>query len=153
MPRFVLLRHDCPPTLGKPSHWDLMIEQDGALLTWSLEQLPDAWREVVGGVSDADFVGKWNASSASATPPTTCVPATRLPNHRLDYLEYEGPLSGDRGEVHRIDAGAYELLDDSPAALRIDLEGARCRGEVQLTRLHANAWQLETAPPPSRTPE
>ena len=37
-----------------------------------------------------------------------CV-ATRLPDHRLAYLEYEGPVSGNRGVVRRIDSGKYEI--------------------------------------------
>ena len=36
--------------------------------------------------------------------------ATRLPDHRKHYLDYEGEISGNRGTVARIDAGTYEQL-------------------------------------------
>jgi hypothetical protein len=34
-----------------------------------------------------------------------------LGDHRRDYLEYEGPVSGDRGEVRRVAAGTYRTAD------------------------------------------
>lgn len=35
--------------------------------------------------------------------------AQRIPDHRAEYLDYEGPVSGDRGEVQRLAAGRAEL--------------------------------------------
>ena len=34
------------------------------------------------------------------------VPAIPLPDHRSIYLEFEGPLSGDRGTVQQCDRGS-----------------------------------------------
>ncbi len=31
----------------------------------------------------------------------------RLKDHRLEYLDYEGHISGNRGQVYRIDRGRY----------------------------------------------
>lgn len=112
MPRFVLLRHECPPSLGKPSHWDLMLEREGRLLTWSLLTLPAAW----GG--DA---------AASDEP----IAATRLADHRIAYLDYEGPISGDRGAVTRVDRGEYETVEETDDDIRVRLHGER--GEMVLT--------------------
>ena len=84
MPRFVLLRHDCPPDYERPSHWDLMLESDGVLRTWRLAALPQ-------------------------TPPDS-MEAEELADHRLAYLEYEGPVGGERGTVSRVDAGTFETL-------------------------------------------
>jgi hypothetical protein len=102
MPRFVLLYHECPPSLGKPSHWDLMLERDGVLLTWNLSQLPAAW------------VG------AAET-----IVATRIADHRIAYLDYEGPVSGDRGTVTRVDQGEYEVLSETDDAINVRLRGER----------------------------
>ena len=57
-----------------------MLEQNGKLLTWALEQPP---------------------------APGKLIPATRLDNHRLAYLDYEGPISGQRGSVSRVLRGTY----------------------------------------------
>src|SRR5436305_12258768 len=49
-------------------HWDLMLEHDGSLRTWRLATPP---------VADQD------------------VAAEELADHRLAYLDYEGPVSGN----------------------------------------------------------
>ena len=106
MPRFVLLRHECPPGVGKPSHWDLMLEDDGDLLSWSLGTLP-----VAGG--DA-------------------VAAARLPNHRVAYLDYEGPVSGGRGDVHRTDAGEFQWIERTATLCSVRLAGSMLQGELAI---------------------
>ena len=108
MPRFVLLRHECPPSLGKPSHWDLMLEREGRLLTWSLLALPLAW-----GGDEA-------------------IAATRLADHRIEYLDYEGPISGDRGAVTRVDRGEYEAVEETDCEIRVRLRGERGEAVVVL---------------------
>ena len=85
--RFVLLRHEMPPNAERGSHWDLMLENRGVLLTWELPQLPP-------GPLPASFEQ---------------LGILRLPDHRIDYLEYEGPVSNDRGTVQRVDFGHYHL--------------------------------------------
>jgi hypothetical protein len=90
-----------------------MLERDGALMTWSLAELPTSWR----------------------TPPGHSfieLEAVRLPDHRPAYLDFEGPVSGDRGHVKRIDRGDYEIVDESPEWLRVRLTGAVAVGEVRL---------------------
>ncbi len=121
MPRFVLLRHECPPPSKKPkhekpSHWDFMLESGGVLRTWELRELPAAWAELLGKTSTS-----------------TTVAAVPLPDHRLDYLDYEGPLSGDRGSVRRCDRGTYELLEETPDHLLVQLEGELLGGTAHLT--------------------
>ncbi len=85
MPRFVILTHDHPHL-----HWDLMWEvpPKEKLRTWRLHQPPAEG---------------------------TLITATALPDHRQMYLEYEGPVSGDRGEVWRWDFGEVKLLSDTGA--------------------------------------
>ncbi|MFO1094461.1 MAG: DNA polymerase ligase N-terminal domain-containing protein [Planctomycetaceae bacterium] len=64
-------------------HWDLMLESGGVLRTWRLLNEPATGRRV---------------------------PAERLADHRLKYLDYEGPVSGGRGIVARWDYGTYAQL-------------------------------------------
>jgi hypothetical protein len=130
MPRFVLLRHECPPELGKPSHWDFMLEAGGVLATWSLVELPAAWRDAPGDARRA--VGPDD------------VPATRLGDHRRAYLEYEGPVSDGRGHVRRVDAGTYRVVVERPDHLELELSGAICRGRAVLAADALGAWRLTT---------
>ena len=113
MPRFVLLYHECPPSFGKPSHWDLMLERDGVLLTWSLPALPAAW----GGEAGVGFEQ---------------IDATRLADHRLAYLDYEGPISGERGSVTQVDRGEYDIVSEADDVLRVRLRGAGGAAAIEL---------------------
>ena len=107
MPRFVVLRHELPTGPRAGVHWDLMLERDGVLRTWALAEEPRPNCEI------------------SAEP---------LGEHRLDYLEYEGPVSGNRGSVSRWDAGEYEAQSESAEEIVVRLRGAKLRGTVRLRR-------------------
>lgn len=115
MTRFVLLYHECPPGYIKPSHWDFMLEFDGVLWTWELRELPAAWR---GEKSEAS---------------TESLPATRLADHRIKYLDYEGPLSGHRGSVSRVASGSLEMIAAEAERVAVRLDSEMYCGEVQLT--------------------
>src|SRR5262249_60311740 len=67
-------------------HWDLMLEKQAALRTWRLARPPDA------------------AGS---------IHAEELPDHRQAYLDYEGPVSGDRGAVRRLARGEFTGVEES----------------------------------------
>jgi hypothetical protein len=88
-------------------HWDFMLECGQVLRTWALAEQPRSGQTI------------------QARP---------LPDHRLAYLEYEGPISRDRGEVKRWDRGTYTLLEQHDDRLALRLEGHTCRGTVTLTR-------------------
>lgn len=76
--RYVVLLHT-PAPAEEPSHYDLLVDaaDDAPLLTWRLE--------------------RW--------PPRPGEEALRQPDHRRLYLEYEGEISGRRGQVRRVAAG------------------------------------------------
>jgi hypothetical protein len=125
MPRYVLLYHECPPGYERPSHWDLMLEADPNLRTWAMARLPRGWeaaREQTARVFPA----------CPATAAETEVTATRLADHRIDYLQEEGPLTANRGQVRRIDAGSYETIASLPEAWRVELSGGLLRGQISL---------------------
>jgi hypothetical protein len=123
MARFVLLYHDCPASYVRASHWDLMLEADGVLRTWAIARLPRGWS---------------NARERTAAMCSTCPPladldrvaAERLSDHRIDYLQIEGPLSGDRGTVRRIDQGVYRTVAAGGDAWQFQLEGELLCAEV-----------------------
>lgn len=81
-------------------HWDFMLEADGVLKTWRLAEEPGSGRTV---------------------------PAELLPDHRIEYLDYEGPVSGDRGTVHQFDAGTFTRLDN-PSKTAVRLAGKKLNG-------------------------
>ena len=101
-------------------HWDLMLEEGGVLLTWALSEPPQAARTI---------------------------PAEALSDHRLAYLDHEGPVSGGRGSVTRWDQGTYELEHRSDDELAVVLAGRRLAGRATLLRLGAGRlqWQFRLA--------
>ena len=107
MPRFVVLFHEPPPGDKRPAHWDFMLEAEGVLLTWALPEEPQ---------------------------PGQTIPAKALPDHRVAYLDYEGPVSRDRGHVSRWDAGHYTLEEESDGELRVLLAGDKLHCVATLTR-------------------
>ena len=76
MPRFVLLRHECPPDWVKPSHWDLMLERGQVLETWQLIDLPASWAQQLGLPITKRFRGRFSR--------TACRSSNRLPRLRRD---------------------------------------------------------------------
>jgi len=52
------------------------------------------------------------------------------------YLDFEGPVSGDRGSVTRVDGGTFDWLEDQPRQLVIRMSGMFFDGELTLSALH-----------------
>ncbi|MEW4567699.1 DNA polymerase ligase N-terminal domain-containing protein [Tautonia sp. JC769] len=96
-------------------HWDFMLEAGPALRTWALSRFPE---------------------------PATDIPATSLPDHRLAYLDYEGPVSNDRGSVRRVDRGTFEPLLWADDRVLVRATGGQVIGEVELLRLGERCWRF-----------
>ena len=78
-------------------------------------------------------------------PRKTLFAAQPLGDHRLAYLHEEGPLSGNRGAVSRIDAGTYVTSTESAENWELTLSGEVLRGRIQL-RLSLPQWTLTCEP-------
>jgi DNA polymerase Ligase (LigD) len=118
MPRYVILWHETGPALGRPSHFDLLLEEGPDARAWCIEQ------EIT---------------------PNQLLTATELPRHRLHYLTYEGPISGNRGTVTRWDWGEYRLLESLEHRIRVEVTGQRLVGAISLDKA-AEQWQLRYLP-------
>jgi hypothetical protein len=103
--RFVVQEHTTPEGV----HWDLMLEQGEALTTFRLEQPPTA-------VS------------------TGTVQATKIFDHPLKFLTYEGPVQKGTGEVRIVDRGTCDVLVEGEDALTLRLQGTTLQGSFTLTR-------------------
>jgi hypothetical protein len=117
MTRYVVLRHDTPPGSPRPLHWDLLLTDGPHLRAWALAEEPQAGRPIA---------------------------AVLLPNHRLAYLDYEGPVSGGRGDVSRWDAGTFQWRQDAEHTVVVELAGQRLAGIATLTCAPADRehWQF-----------
>lgn len=98
-------------------HYDLMLEHQGWLRTW---KMVEALR-------------------------TGDQPVTALPRHRLAYLEYEGPVSGDRGTVRQVAAGTFEGHACEESEISVQLSGT-LQGTLRLVLIQAPEWKLNWMP-------
>jgi hypothetical protein len=94
-------------------HWDLMLESGPALLTWRL-----------------------------ATPPRPgeVVNAIRVFDHRLLYLDYEGPICGGRGRVIRCAHGTFVWKVQADDRIVVSLQSDQLCGELRLARVENDIW-------------
>jgi hypothetical protein len=70
-------------------------------------------------------------------------PAERISDHRLAYLDYEGPVSGGRGTVACEDRGEYHALDLSAGRVVVELQGAAVRGRMEMTHVDGDRWRAQ----------
>lgn len=111
-----------------------MLEKGETLQTWALAELPLDWQSLTATAPSMPFAA------------TNSCAAERLADHRLAYLEYEGPVSGGRGSVRRLDAGTYA---NGRRPLAYDLAGRTIRGQIELQHLPVtDQWQLTFTPTP-----
>ena len=64
----------------------------------------------------------------------TIVPAERIANHRLHYLNYSGPVGDNRGTVTACEVGSFsEVCPEPPRAdrLAIELHGEHRQGHAE----------------------
>ncbi len=98
-------------------HYDLMLQTGDVLWTWRLSRLPR-----IGDVLDAERIG----------------------DHRLAYLEYEGPVSGNRGTVIRREQGTLTWLKEAAGDLEVRLDGVDLRARLRLRRDETGEnWRIE----------
>lgn len=94
-------------------HWDFMLEVDDVLKTWRLPAIPTTGEMVV----------------------------QSLPDHRLAYIEHEGPISRDRGSVKRWDRGIFEWIVATDEEKSVRLDGDKVHGTVTLARGVGDSWR------------
>lgn len=82
----------------------------------------------------------WRLSSPPDVAATLV--AEELPDHRLMYLDYEGPVSGNRGTVIPWDVGRFHWMTATESQISVWLEGIRWSGKITLKRL-ASGWSAE----------
>jgi hypothetical protein len=86
-------------------HFDFMLEAGGVLKTWALPEAPRYGEKM---------------------------PCEALGDHRMAYLEYEGPISGDRGSVARWDSGTFAIESHTDSEWIVILAGEKLSGRATL---------------------
>ena len=131
--RFAALHHQLPPHAQRDCHWDLLLEPPTfapcGLLTFETTTPP----------------GEWVNHTLTLR---------RLPDHRSIDLDYEGPISGDRGQVKRVLAGTIQWKVFQMDLLVLSIRqtwpndsDANCLfGIAKLQEKQGDRWELEWRP-------
>jgi hypothetical protein len=98
-------------------HYDFFLESGDVLRTWALPQAPE---------------------------PGSRMDGEALPDHRLIYLDYEGPISDGRGTVTCWDRGGFTCETWTDDEIVVSLLGERLCGRVELHRMSqiASTWRF-----------
>jgi hypothetical protein len=118
--RFVILHHVRAEPGASHYDWLFEIDGDGPLQTWAVDQ-------------------------AISAEHACDVPCRSLAPHRREYLNYEGPISGDRGVVSQWEVGTFGLLEQGPDFFRAALCGSRLSGRVEFV-VCDQQWRLRWTP-------
>lgn len=101
-------------------HFDLMLEHASVLRTWRLMETPSVRK---------------------------AIRAEALGDHRLAYLDYEGPVSHERGSVAKWDVGTFAWSIQENDLVEVELHGAKVSGTFVMRRRIDNFWEAWLAPP------
>lgn len=111
--KFVIQKH----TRANDVHWDLMLESGDCLQTWRLDKEPeDISLEAAG--------------------------ATRIFDHPLKFLTYEGPVNKGKGHAKIADAGTYEILCEDKDNIELSVDGRILKGKFTLTHIEEDKWRF-----------
>lgn len=118
----VILRHDTP---DGGAHFDWMVPaESGRLMTFRVDTRPDE--------------------------AAVRFEATRLVDHRVAYLDYEGEISGGRGRVTRVARGEVRLLELADDRVVVEgwyaaADGTDIRAPSRWTgrRVNSDLWEFE----------
>ena len=111
--KFVIQKHIKASNL----HWDLMLEAGEVLETYRLELPPE----------------KLMHQTSSAT---------RIFDHPLKFLTYEGSVNKGKGTVEIIEAGTYQLLSESECKKEFQFEGKILKGKFSLVHIKDDNWEF-----------
>ena len=116
----VLLRHETPCgthhdwMLAEPNTWH---QQDARLWTGRVQTDSRDWAST----------GAWTVDE--------------IEPHRRHYLTYEGPISGGRGHVARVDCGWFVPVLWTADRIVIALTMQHCQGRAEMCRVTQGHWR------------
>ena len=107
-----------PVDSGRISHWDLLLEHPTGfgekLLAFAAPTPPEEWGHAI--------------------------VVEQLPDHRFVYLDYQGPVSGNRGSVSRVLDGTIQWQEFSATSLIAAVQSPGIRADTD--KVHMEQREL-----------
>jgi bifunctional non-homologous end joining protein LigD len=98
-------------------HWDFMLESGGILQTYRLDKAPSQILHLA-------------------------VNATKIFDHPLKFLTYQGPVNKGQGSVRIIETGTYKMVHQAHNRIELNLSGKILKGKFTLTHIEGDNWQF-----------
>lgn len=112
--RFVIQKH----TRGDDVHWDLMLEIGDTLQTYRLDKAPNKVLH-------------------------HAVNATKIFDHPLKFLTYQGPVNKGQGNVCITESGTCQIIQAECDRIELVLSGKILKGKFILTHIEGDKWQIK----------
>jgi len=111
--KFVIQEHST--ALGV--HWDFMLELGDVLQTYRLDKAPSQALHLA-------------------------VNATKIFDHPLKFLTYQGPVNRGCGNVRIAESGTYEMVHQAQNRIELNLNGKILKGKFTLSHIEGDNWQF-----------
>jgi hypothetical protein len=111
--KFVIQEHSS----GSDVHWDFMLESGDILQTYRLDKAPNEALHLA-------------------------VNATKIFDHPLRFLTYEGPVNKGHGDVRIAESGTYKIVHQAHNQIKLDLSGKILKGNFTLNHIEGDNWQF-----------
>lgn len=100
-------------------------------------------------IENGPTLATWKTDTPPEDAPAEGIRCERIADHRRRYLTYEGPISGDRGEVVRHDEGTCRVIQRADRVWRVAFKGRRIEGVFLIEKAddQGAAWRLRPLSP------
>ena len=121
--RFVVHEHI---RSGHPRHWDLMLEQSPCVPSTEYNATLETFR----------------LPCPAAELRKNTIIITKIMDHPIRFLSYEGAVNNGEGNVKIIARGEYEKLSEDAGHMMLSFHGDNLSGKYQLEYSEGDCWKL-----------
>ncbi len=101
---------------NKEDHYDLFLEDEGGLITFSMKSPTIYGQECI-----------------------------RIRDHRKIYLDFEGKIDDEKGDVKIMETGGLEIVKKDPKMLICRL-GGKEESKIRIEKKEGDTWLIEKIP-------
>ena len=93
-------------------------------------------------LESGDILKTWRLDTPPECISNKPAAASRILDHNLKFLTYEGPVNQGFGSVRIVDTGAFDTLEENEKKIRINFYGKILLGEFVLETLDPDQWRF-----------
>ena len=90
-----------------------------------------------------DILQCWQFSSIANIEIGELIFCKKIFDHRLKYLNYQGPISNNRGKVQIIQNGFLEIIIQEDNLVRFRIDSELLNGNFEIRKIQSEAWEFK----------